>query len=408
MSRALLKEAIADAKAVKEAAIANAKAALEEAFTPHLKELLASKLESLEEGEMETEGMGKSSKMKRAMDEYAEMQPDRDVDGDGDVDADDVKMMKEIDLDEILAELEGDDMNEGDDDMMYEAKNKESKDQKDDESEEKDSKKKGDDELVGEMTEDELKNLIMAVFDEMGVEAGPGDKGGMEDLESDVMAGEEAPAEDEEVDLAELMLEMEQESLMNEMQGGVELAGALQLLAGLVAGGITLAVAIEKVKAKFPKIKRLLDAMGSAAGGGSSKIEKTLGAKDQGDSTKMDEMKDELDEAYSTIKTLRSDLNEVNLLNAKLLYTNKIFKAKNLTESQKVKVLSTFDKASTVKEVKLVFESLSTSIAASNNTVKAPIKESMGFASKASGIVKKNQTIETDAVIARMKKLAGL
>ena len=119
-------------------------------------------------------------------------------------------------------------------------------------------------------------------------------------------------------------------------------------------------------------------------------------------------MEEELNEAYSTIKTLRSELNEVNLLNAKLLYTNKIFKAKNLTESQKVKVLSTFDKATTVKEVKLVFESLSTSIAASNNTVKAPIKESMGFASKASGIVKNNQTIETDAVIARMKKLAGL
>jgi hypothetical protein len=117
-------------------------------------------------------------------------------------------------------------------------------------------------------------------------------------------------------------------------------------------------------------------------------------------------MKEELNEAYSTIKTLRADLNEVNLLNAKLLYTNKIFKAKNLTESQKVKVLSTFDKATTVKEVKLVFESLNTTMS-TTNTAKAPIKESMGFASKAAGSVKR-ETIETDAVIARMKKLAGL
>jgi hypothetical protein len=122
-------------------------------------------------------------------------------------------------------------------------------------------------------------------------------------------------------------------------------------------------------------------------------------------------MKEELEEAYSTIRNLRADLNEVNLLNAKLLYTNKIFKAKNLTESQKVQVLSTFDKAGTVKEAKLVYESLVTSLTAQNTSVtrKAPIKESMGFASKASGMSsRQNQTIETDAVIARMKKLAGL
>jgi len=67
----------------------------------------------------------------------------------------------------------------------------------------------------------------------------------------------------------------------------------------------------------------------------------------------------ELEEAYSTIESLRKDLNEVNLLNAKLLYTNKIFKAKNLTESQKVNVLGMFDKATNVGEVKLVFETLS-------------------------------------------------
>ena len=44
----LLKEAIADAKAVKEVAIANAKLALEEAFTPHLKSMLSAKLEEMD------------------------------------------------------------------------------------------------------------------------------------------------------------------------------------------------------------------------------------------------------------------------------------------------------------------------------------------------------------------------
>ena len=75
-----------------------------------------------------------------------------------------------------------------------------------------------------------------------------------------------------------------------------------------------------------------------------------------------------------TIGELRNELNEVNLLNAKLLYTNKIFKAKNLTESEKIKVLNTFDKAETVKEVKLVFETLTESFRPTAK--KSAIKES--------------------------------
>ena len=41
----LLKEAIADAKAVRETALANAKMALEEAFTPQLKSMLSKKIQ---------------------------------------------------------------------------------------------------------------------------------------------------------------------------------------------------------------------------------------------------------------------------------------------------------------------------------------------------------------------------
>ena len=79
------------------------------------------------------------------------------------------------------------------------------------------------------------------------------------------------------------------------------------------------------------------------------------------DKIKLEEKDEELKEAYATVETLRNELNEINLLNAKLLYTNKIFKSKNLSESQKVKVLEAFDKASTVKEAKLVFETVDAS-----------------------------------------------
>jgi colicin import membrane protein len=120
-----------------------------------------------------------------------------------------------------------------------------------------------------------------------------------------------------------------------------------------------------------------------------------------------EEVNEELAEAYKVINKLRRDINEVNLLNSKLLYTNKIFRNKNLTESQKVKVLNSFDKAETVKEVKLVFESLSTAFVAK----KSNIKESMGFASKPTGKAPINESapvVQEDAMVARFKKLAGL
>ena len=66
----------------------------------------------------------------------------------------------------------------------------------------------------------------------------------------------------------------------------------------------------------------------------------------------------ELEEAINVIKSLRGQLNEVNLLNAKLIYVNKLFKASNLTENQKVNVVNSFDKAQTLTEAKNIYEVL--------------------------------------------------
>ena len=115
----------------------------------------------------------------------------------------------------------------------------------------------------------------------------------------------------------------------------------------------------------------------------------------------------ELEAAHTVINTLRSELNEINLLNAKLLYTNKIFKAKTLNEEQKVKVLSSFDKATTVKEVKLVYSTLNEGLKVKNT----PIRENLGRASKATNtpvVNTKQPIVESNAVFDRMRKLAGL
>ena len=131
------------------------------------------------------------------------------------------------------------------------------------------------------------------------------------------------------------------------------------------------------------------------------------GLKDKLKSLFKEEM--ELEEAYNTIKALKSELHEVNLLNAKLLYTNKIFKSKSLTESQKGKVLEAFDKANDVKGVKLVYETLDKNMKVK---YKSTVSEGIvGSASKSIGNVKatkKQPIVESNEMVKRFQKLAGI
>lgn len=120
---------------------------------------------------------------------------------------------------------------------------------------------------------------------------------------------------------------------------------------------------------------------------------------------KKEKVEEELEEANATIEELRQSLQEVNLLNAKYLYMNKLFKSKSLTESQKVKVVNALDRAVSVKEVKNTYETLKESF---NSPKKTQLKESIGFASQAAGIAPKKPIIEQDNMINRWQKLAGI
>jgi hypothetical protein len=124
------------------------------------------------------------------------------------------------------------------------------------------------------------------------------------------------------------------------------------------------------------------------------------------DTHKVEEMKKELNEAIKTIKTLKTELNEINLFNAKLMYVNKIFKAKNLSESQKTKVINAFDRATSVKEVENTYKTLLESV--SVDTKKSSLKESVGFASKPIGSAPARPIVETDALYSRWQTLAGI
>lgn len=119
-----------------------------------------------------------------------------------------------------------------------------------------------------------------------------------------------------------------------------------------------------------------------------------------------DSVTDELDEAYKTIEELRGSLNEVKLLNAKLLYSNKIFQSKQLTEGKKLQVLRAFDKVTTVKEAKTTYELLKENLD-SKKIVKEQFK---GAASKTITPIHENKQpiMEVDNQYARWQILAGI
>jgi hypothetical protein len=407
-NRAMLKEAIADAKAVKETAIANAKAALEEAFTPQLKSMLSMKLQEmdLEEDNFEEAYISEEDKNSETYEKGT---------------------MEEVDLEELLAELEENELEEG----LYEAEETEEEEI----SDEEEIEDEGEPIDLEDMTDEDLKSMIEDVIADM-IKSGELEAGS-ESEEAEIEP--EEVEDEEEVNLEELLKEIEEmednekpvnevdskltadeikrmeelenspaiQALLNQLPGTENTLNEIvfTVIAGIVAifgtgFGVTAfheyarKRAKEEPNSKWAKNLKEFTKMGTDGQNRSS-----------GDVMEETDLSGELEEAYSTIKTLKSELNEINLLNAKLLYTNKIFKSKTLNENQKVKVLSSFDKAKNVGEVKMVFETLNEGIKVSKNT----INENLGRASKGTMAPNvKKPIVESNEAFLRMQKLAGI
>jgi hypothetical protein len=381
-NKKLFEEAIAEAKSIREAAIANAKEALEETLTPHIKELLAQRLTEMEE---EDELPGPPE--------------------------------------EKLPVLEA----EEDEDEKEEEGAEEAGEEAGEESEEKDME-------IEDMSVEELKDLIRDIVGQMVDQDGDGDHDSADhELEEPEMgmeepAGEEAPG-DEEIDIEELLAELAMEDddqlppppaeinvdldeapikemTENDIMALVSALGAT----GIVAGSYAYAKLVDFLKSG--NAGKTAQSLGS----GLLKFddEATAAAKAAGTNqptkTKINEFQAELNEAKKTIKQLTTNLQEVNLLNAKLLYVNKVLKEnKHLSDAQVANVIATFDKATTAKEAKLVYESFATTLVRKSN---APVVESKlkGLASKSTGVApaKVEVIAEVSDAVKRMQKLAGI
>ena len=364
----LFKEAIADAKAVREAALANAKVALEEALAPKLQNMISAKLQEMEYDEDMDEARDKDEdNMKEGFypDETSDKIQDKYRATGAALEEGDDELEEDFDLSEILAELS----KEKDLDEAEEAEEAEEEEEEvEDEPEIEDEPEEDSNEKLTNLTVDELKDIIKDIISaEMGggdMEMGAGDMNDMGDDEemavdfSDEKGGEEMAAD--------VAMDSEEEEEIDEID-------------------------LEELLAELDSLDEADD------------TDEVYEVKKKKKEDKKEDDKDEMKEAIATINTLRNELNEVNLLNAKLLYVNKIFKAKNLNESQKLKVIAQFDKATTAKEAKTIFESMNNAIVKST---KSTIKESLGFASKAAGIAPKKPIV--DETMSRWQMLAGI
>jgi len=382
----LLKDAIADAKAVRETALANAKLALEEAFTPRIQSMLSQKIQSEIEDEDEVADADEMSHEGEDHDEEeapeaeapevaVEPEEGEEVEDIADV-ADEVE-----DEDEMAHEGEEEDHDEGydeskvieidgvkyapvvseeeedEDEAMHEEEDEdegysedldleavlaelegETVTEEEDEEEEKDEVKEEEDkeEVDEEVNENDVSSEIGAADNKLKPEAGDSSKVGQ---------GPEGEGKDKESGKEDENLE--------------------------VVDDLTEDLDLEEV------LKALTEEEDE------DEMKKEQEEKDEKMDEEVKSLRADIEEHRNVVKYLRGKLNEVNLLNAKLLFTNKLFRNYGLSNEQKLKVVETFDRATNLREVKLVFSTLAESF---GNKVASkpskPIKESKGSSSK--------------------------
>jgi len=373
----LLKQSIADAKAVRETAIANAKTFLEENFAKSMKEMFAEKLKeeseetaaSDEEGKMEetlaTSKIGGETgnvaskqhptKPSAAADSSTESGGKQEFDAT----MEEGTEITSEELDEILAELETEGgMMGGDNKMMDTDSNY--------------------DVTTGKMMGDDNDN-----------------SGGMCETDSD------------DLNLDELLAELGEESQA----------------APVAAAPMDPAIAAQPPMAPMAPVAPVAPVAGQvpSPSEGEDMDDTDISTEEMAEalvalSEENEALKAQVDEAMNAVKYMKDVLAETNLLNAKLLYTNKLFKGKNLTEVQKHKVISTFDLTRTLREIKLAYTVLAESFNAGGSVAKKKTNATVsaiteGLASKQVSSTKPASTIVeplADQMTSRFQLLAGI
>jgi hypothetical protein len=341
----LLKEAIADAEAVRETAIANAKLVLEESITPQVKEMISRRLRV--EAEMDSADEEMDEAVEKPFEEAeaegsADMPADTSKIGTGDntvpsTDAFDKSGIGDGGENQEDSHTDWyDDWNESDFDLA---------------------------EIIKELEDD------IAAFSDK--DAAPAD-----DMTPDVMEGDDM---DDEIDLDALTDDDDDDMPTEGMadEDDEEMVDLEEILAELAAEDEE-----DNSEDELHAMKEHVAAL-----------------------------QDELGQHKRAVKILSGRLQEVNLLNTKLLFTNKIFRKEGLNNDQKVRIIESFDRATTLREVKLVYTALVENLSVAAKSVSTSRKKVVteGFASKPSrSTAPVREAIVENTVAKRLQELAGI
>lgn len=375
----LLKQSIADAKAVRETALANAKSFLEEQFAAEMKNMFASKLaEEMNETEI-AEELGTSA-----------------IGGD---DSNVASSQKPVGPSALASKTSTDTSGKGID-IVNEEEETVNDEETVNEEEEVDVDVDGDDDEDVDISSDELDEILAELSGEIA-----------EEQVSEEQVAEEQVSEgelDEEIDLDEILAELEREEAGAAAPQVPQVPQAPQDPADPSEPEVPQAPA-EPV-ANDEEVPAVPNPMEESEVTQDEMAEALIAINEENDRLKTD-----LSEHVKTIKYLKSVLSETNLLNAKLLFTNKLFKGKSLSENQKMKVINTFDLTKNIREVKLAYTVLAESfnsgasvVNKKTNTTAQSITE--GLASKPVKSTKPELIVETKVsdMQSRFQKLAGI
>jgi hypothetical protein len=351
----LLKEALADAKAVRATALANAKVALEEAFGERVQALFAQRLKEETTDDAMSSGHGVPSNETMA-------QPSEDGMAEED-------SISDAELEEIIAELEKDAAMEGEGEPAPADPNAVAPAPAPADPTMAPAPQMSDTPAApAPVSDTPVAAAPAAPAPDASAAPAPADPAM---APADPSAAAPAPTSEEEISLEELLAELESEEGLSE--------------------------------AKEEEDKEEKDGEDKDDNKNESVWEEQIA-----------EVTSQRDEAMKTVEILRSQINEVNLLNAKLLYTNKLFKQFSLNNEQKMKVVENFDLTTSVREVKLTYAimaesfNLGGSVVKKKNTTATTITE--GLASKAVASTKPSQPIveSGNQMAERFKTLAGI
>jgi hypothetical protein len=359
----LLKEALADAKAVRATALANAKVALEEAFGERVQALFAERLKEEAADESVSSGIGDASKavVDQPGTKVGSQQFDAHLEEDGMAQEEEIS---DAELEEIIAELEKDAMEE-----------------------------------EGEAPVDPAAAAPAAPMDPTAAPAPAPAAPQMSDTPAPAAPVSDTPAPAPAADA----------TAPAAPAAPVDPMAAPAADATAPAAPAEEEISLEELLAELEKDEKE---------NGDEVVNEETGEEDSKDESAWEEQLQEVtsqrDEAMKTVEILRNQINEVNLLNAKLLYTNKLFKQFSLNNEQKMKVVENFDLTTSVREVKLTYAimaesfNLGGSVVKKKNTTATTITE--GLASKAVASTKPSQPIVegTNTMAERFKTLAGI